>query len=333
MSTRTRTNPGRRPVQAAAIALAVAAVVFVVVGVQAFAAGSGSGTTVAAAAPTPPSGSDSAPASAPLVASASATDRASESDRASDPASASDRAPLTGEAPSSPQARATPSETIHPEILETAARQAPFSPGREPAPARYRLPEDRVPPPSRALPVEEAPAPEVPPFQLLGAVSGNGSDDGWVILSLLGEDPRILAVGESMYGYRVAQVVGSSAMLTGAAGNFRVTVADPSPSGSTVAVASDGPAGNRRNPAQEAREAAVQQREMQQRALELARQLQQRMGAEGGQVRVDGDRVIVTSPDGRNVRIQRPTPPFEIERTTTTPPTPLRRPPGGGGDR
>ncbi|CAN5691446.1 hypothetical protein BH23GEM11_BH23GEM11_18780 [soil metagenome] len=278
MTTRTRKNLARRPVQVAAIALGAAFLVLVLVGVQAFAAGPG---------PTPP--------------------------------------PPTATALPTPEPPLAGTEYIHPEILETAARQAPFSPDREPAPARYRLPENRVAERSPPAPAPEPAAPEIPAFQLLGAVSGTHDDEGWVILTVAGEEPTVLAVGESLHGYRVAQVVGSSAMLTGSAGNFRVTVADPSPSGATVASGADGQAGERRNRAQEAREQAVQQRELQQRALEIARQLQQRVGESGAQVRVDGDRVILTSPDGRNVRIQRvpPAPP-------QTPPPPTRRPPDGG---
>jgi hypothetical protein len=295
MGTGTRRNLARRPVQAAAVALAVAVVVLVAVAVQALTAGPGP-TLTALAGPAP------GPAPAP--------------------------APAPGDAPAdAPVAvRTTPAGTehVHPEILESAARQAPFSPDREAASARYRLPEDRV---AERPPPPPAPGPEppsIPAFQLLGAVSGNGEDEGWVILSVVGEEPRVLAVGESLHGYRVAQVVGSSAMLTGSAGNFRVTVADPSPSGPNVAAVTEGQAGARRNPAQEAREQAIQQREVQQRALEIARQLQQQVGDRGGQVRIEGDRVILTSPDGRNVRIQRVTP------TPPTPPTPARRPPGGG---
>ncbi|TVP47033.1 MAG: hypothetical protein EA350_06105 [Gemmatimonadales bacterium] len=244
------------------------------------------------------------------------------------PAPAPDAAPAPGNAQGGVPAAPAAAERIHPGILETAARQAPFSPDREGPSARYRLPEDRVaerPPPPPA-PDPEPPA--VPAFQLLGAVSGNTDDQGWVILSVVGEEPTLLAVGESLHGYRVVQVVGSSAMLTGSAGNFRVTVADPSPSGPSVAVTAEGQAGARRNPAQEARDQAVQQREVQQRAMEIARQLQQQMGGEG-QVRIEGDRVILTSPDGRDVRIQRVTP-TPGQRMQFTPPTPARRPPGGG---
>jgi hypothetical protein len=218
-------------------------------------------------------------------------------------------------------------ERLDPELLEGAARQAPFHPSREAPAERYRLPADRVPP--RVVVAEAAPVREeasLPEFRLLGVVATTGEVDPLVILQVGDEAPRVLSVGERIQGFEVAQVAGMSALLSSGDRNLRVTVAEPSASGGAAAVA-----------AREAttRGGAATTAQARQRLLDMARQIQQQVGGEGGQVRVEGDRVMVTMPDGRTMTFGAPDvegrPTMQIRRTPV-PPTPRggARPPGGG---
>jgi hypothetical protein len=204
-------------------------------------------------------------------------------------------------------------ETVDPQVLEYAARQAPFHPQRDAPGSRYVPLADRRAELPEPPPVvrEEAP---VPAFQLHGVVATAGGGSPLVILSVDGNAPMVLSEGDEMGGYRVAQVVGTSALLSGGGRNLRVSVADPSPEGPAVVPESaTGRALVQRGNAAAQQRQSAQQQSQQQQALQRmvetrARELRQQLGDQGT-VRVDGDRIIVTTPDGRNMMIERVSPP------------------------
>ncbi len=233
-------------------------------------------------------------------------------------------------------------ERLDPSVLAYAARQAPFDPGRVAPAERYQLPSERVAPPVEAPP--PPPPPEEPPppaFRLLGVVATTGEVDPLVILQVGDDAPRVLSVGDRVEGYEVAQVAGMSAMLSSGSRNFRVTVAEPSPGGGSAVAAA--PAGGR---GAQASDRAVQ--ELRNQALrDVARQLQEQVGGQGGRVQIQGDRVVVTMPDGRTLTFGAG---GQVQRSETirfrqappgarpggTPPggaPPGGARPGGGGDR
>ncbi len=196
-------------------------------------------------------------------------------------------------------------ERVDPAVMEQAARRAPFDPDRMPPPERYRLPGERVAAAPVLPPLPPQEPPPVPGFELHGVVASVGGGTPFVILSLDGEAPRVLAQGEQMGGYTVAQVVGTSALLTGGGRNYRVSVADPSPSG--PAVAQEG-GGRGRQPSQaeqrqqQARQQAAQQQVMQQ----MLQQLQNRLGP-NAEIRVEDGRITFRGPDGQTGVIAVPT--------------------------
>jgi hypothetical protein len=196
-------------------------------------------------------------------------------------------------------------ERVDPAVMEQAARRAPFDPDRMPPPERYRLPDERVAVAPALPPLPPQEPPPVPGFELHGVVASVGGGTPFVILSLDGEAPRVLAQGEQMGGYTVAQVVGTSALLTGGGRNYRISVADPSPSGPTVAQQGGG-RGQQQSQAEQRQQQARQQAAQQQVMQQMIQQLQNRLGP-NAEIRVEDGRITFRGPDGQTGVIAVPT--------------------------
>lgn len=163
-------------------------------------------------------------------------------------------------APEVPAEASSPSERmLDADAIRLAVDHDPFQPDRR-RPEPYRMPGEQE---EAAPPRVELPPP--PPFQLLGTIT---IDDGGLALIRVEESPpRTVAVGESLLGYKLEQVQGKSAMLTGQGRTVFLTVADAAPQPPPPARAQRG-RGNRNTNAREGAAEALRERVLQQRAVE-----------------------------------------------------------------
>ncbi len=232
-----------------------------------------------------------APLPAPTATPAPGSEAAIEETRTGEPATVEREREAGSETPRGSE--------IPDEVLRLAAERAPFAPDRRAPDDRYRMPGERVaaaePPPA---PPELPPAPD---FRVLGTVAG--PDGGVAVIQVEGERPHVMAMGEELFGYRVASIGSGNVVLEGQGRSLNLGVAGPIPTGATETADARGQRGQQRggqNPQQEVMAAARE------RAMEMARQMQ---AQGGGQVRVqmlDG-RIVIQGPGGETREIRIPT--------------------------
>jgi hypothetical protein len=224
--------------------------------------------------------------------------------------------------PESPAPRTSAVRRIPRTELEHAAELAPFDPEREAPGGRYQLPGERVevvvaPPPREEERREPPPAPE---FQVLGTATG--SDGALAVIRLENGTPRFLSVGQEMEGYRLTAVDRGRVTMSNAERTVQLSIASASPTGPATrgrqgqAQARQGQGnitgrvggaaqGGRAGGAAPARATPAQTQAQAVQAELMIQQLQQRMQAAGAQgqiqVQTDGNRVIVTTPNGQRV--------------------------------
>lgn len=149
--------------------------------------------------------------------------------------------------------------------LTEAVLNDPFSPERTPPRRRYQLPSERSPVMAEAPPEER---PQAPAFRVVGSVGLAGG--GAALVQVERESPRLMVIGESMMGYRLASVDAESATLEGPAGTLRLQVMEPLGGGEEEATRGRG----RGTDAERAQE-LIQQR------IELLRRQQQGVRGQG----------------------------------------------------
>jgi hypothetical protein len=222
------------------------------------------------------------------------------------------------------------SEALPVEALRLAVDRAPFAPDRRAPSDRYRMPGERV-----AVAEAPPPPPELPPapdFRLLGTVTG--ADGGVAVVQIDGERPHVMAMGEELFGYRIASIGSGSVTMQGQGRDVNLAVAGPMPTGPA---ASDqrGGRGEQQQRGGDARGLQAQLMEAaRERAIEMARQMQQRGG---GQVEVqmrDGQ-IVIQGPDGQTRTMRLPTGPdgAQVRGGVIMQQRQQQRPPqrGGGG--
>lgn len=136
-------------------------------------------------------------------------------------------APAVGETPGSgpgakgaaPDPGAAPGAWEDP--LALAVDNDPFSPERRAPARRYRLPAERVP----VVVEEPRERPEAPDFRVVGSAAAGAT--GLALVQIDRDEPRLVALGESLRGYTLSAVDGESATLVGPAGSLRFTVMEP----------------------------------------------------------------------------------------------------------
>ncbi len=101
-----------------------------------------------------------------------------------------------------------------------AVEHDPFQPDRE-RPAPFRLPGEFV---AEATSAERTPPPE---FRMTGVI-GMG-DGGLALIEMDGMTPRVVAIGESLLGYRLERVGATSATLTGHNETIELQLAEAEP--------------------------------------------------------------------------------------------------------
>jgi hypothetical protein len=207
---------------------------------------------------------------------------------------------------------------LTPEVLRLAVTSAPFEESRRPPNARYRLPEDE---PSPAPPPVERP--EVPEFRLMGSVAT--PDGGWALIRVGDGTPQLVAAGESVAGYTLAAVQPNAALMSGVGQVVQVPLAQPSMTGTSSS--DDNRRGNaRRNrgddedddsgqsaPSRIVLPSGLPNGVVPPMAEAVLRQMQtdgglapiiQRLQSAGGNVRVQGQQVIMTGPGGEEIRLE-----------------------------
>jgi hypothetical protein len=152
------------------------------------------------------------------------------------------------------------------DALMLAVESDPFQPDRTRPAERYRLPGEEEPPP---LP-EAPPPPPAPEFRLGGTVV---FEDGGMALIGLGDEERLVNVGEAVGGYRLRGVNAREAVLENPFGIVTLEVAGPP---QTVAAEVEDDDDDRRRGqrgrSSEERQQLIQQRQMMQQLLQRARQ-------------------------------------------------------------
>jgi hypothetical protein len=148
--------------------------------------------------------------------------------------------------------------------LLLAVDHDPFRPDRQRPPERYRMPGEEVmeeePPP---------PPPPPPPFRVLGTIVT--ADGGVAVIETQGSVSRVVGVGESLFGFRLAAVNVSTATVEGNGGrNYSLPIEQPSQTRATR--------GGRGGPARTPADAARQQLETRERQV---MELMERMRATG----------------------------------------------------
>lgn len=107
------------------------------------------------------------------------------------------------------------------DALMLAVENDPFQETRQRAPERYRMPGDAI---ADAGP---PPPPPPPPFQVLGIAQL--ADGGLAVMQIEDSPPRVLSVGESLFGYTLERVEGEVATMSGQGRTLTLTVAEASP--------------------------------------------------------------------------------------------------------
>lgn len=204
------------------------------------------------------------------------------------------------------------------EELRMAVEMAPFDPSREAPAARYRLPGERV----ERVELEAEPARErqpAPAFQLLGTAAG--PEGGVAVIRIENGTPQLLSIGQEWQGYRVTSIGGGRVTMAGDDRMLSLSVASPLPAGPAAERGRQGQQqgrqGGNNNSNSNNRPVATPppggpMGAMQGRGVtpEQARQIQERLiaaGVQGGQVQVDGNRVIFTRPrNGQQIQVVPP---------------------------
>ncbi len=136
------------------------------------------------------------------------------------PADSPPAADVTGQDVSSialqvPTASGPEAEPVSPAEVRQAADRAPFDPERRPPLGRYRLPGTD----EQMFVLTESPElPPVPALRVLGTISGAGG--GIAVIQAAGESPKIVSVGQTIGGYRLAAV--REEAVTVASGDFEI---------------------------------------------------------------------------------------------------------------
>lgn len=159
------------------------------------------------------------------------------------------------------------------EALMVAVDHDPFRPERQRPNQPYRLPGEEIP-------EEEPPppAPPPPPFRVLAtAVMPAG---GIALVQVQESVNRVLSVGETIMGYKLAQVRPGSATLEGNAGAVTLRVEDPQPTPRTRNQRGRG----REQPAGRGRANSARERQLEGRAEQM-REAIERLRANGGNPR------------------------------------------------
>ncbi|MGH7467662.1 MAG: hypothetical protein ACRENP_06700 [Longimicrobiales bacterium] len=137
--------------------------------------------------------------------------------------------------------------------LMLAVDHDPFRPDRQRPPERYRMPGEEI--------VEEEPPPPPPPpppFRVLGTIVT--PEGGVAVIETQGSVPRVVGVGESLFGFRLAAVNPSTATVEGNGGrNYSLQIEQPSQTRNAR--------GGRGGPARTPADAARQQNEARERQV------------------------------------------------------------------
>lgn len=222
------------------------------------------------------------PADAPVTADARPAPGAEPAGPSDEEDRARDAVPLVREGALSPAA----SGPLTRDALMLAVENDPFQETRQRPPERYRMPGD---------PIEDAgppPPPPPPPFQVLGIAQL--AEGGLAVMQIEDSPPRVLSVGESLFGYTLERVEGEVATMSGQGRTLTLTVAQaaPNPPGEEAARSSRDRRGRNAEEAIERlrgrrdgnaeRDVESQVREAQQSAVEaIRRMMEQRGNAEG----------------------------------------------------
>jgi hypothetical protein len=167
---------------------------------------------------TPPEAADQPPMADVAPAAGAAPDGAPEEEGRVPAEEGRASVPLVREGPPAVQSATGP---LTRDALMLAVENDPFQETRQRPPERYRMPGD---------PIEDAgppPPPPPPPFQVLG--TAQLAAGGLAIMQIEDSPPRVLAVGESLFGYTLERVEGEVATLTGQGRTLSLTVAQASP--------------------------------------------------------------------------------------------------------
>jgi hypothetical protein len=218
-----------------------------------------------------------------------------------------------------------PSGVLSLQLLEMAAGRAPFDPEREAPPGRYLFPEERVveaPPP-------EPPRPPEPPFRVVGAVSAGSQSIA--VVEPEGQSPKVLRLGEELLGFRIKSVEGNVVVVTGQGWDLSLPVEalQPVRMGAATRARGNQRDTDERSSRNEERDRERTQEQVRERLENVMRQMQQQTG---GQVRMqmDGDRAIITGPNGMRQEIRIPGGEGQMERIIVTPGQRYQVRPGGG---
>jgi hypothetical protein len=205
-----------------------------------------------------------------------------------------------------------------------AAGKAPFDPERQAPAGRYLFPEERIPP----APPPEPQQPPTPPFRVVGLVaSANG---GVAVLHPEGQAPKVLSVGEQIMGYRVSSVEDDVVVVSTQGWDLSLPVEQLQPVrvGSGSRNRANQREGNDRGREEErARERAMEA--VRERLEDISRQMQE---AGRGPVRmeVEGNRAIITGPNGERREIRLPGGDYQMDRIIVAPGQRIQVRPGGG---
>jgi hypothetical protein len=196
-------------------------------------------------------------------------------------------------------------EALPSEALSLAVERAPFDPDRRAPDQRYLMPGERV---AQAPVRVERPEPPPPPdFRVLGTVAGpNG---GVAVIAVEDQPPRVLAMGSEISGYRVAAIDGGRVVMSGQGRNLALEVPEALPGGTAANVernergGNNNQRGNQRSQNQQ-REVERAQNQVRERLEQLTRQM--RESGQPFQMEMNGDRAIITGPNGLRREIQLP---------------------------
>jgi hypothetical protein len=224
-----------------------------------------------------------------------------------------------------------PSGPLSPQLLEMAAERAPFDPEREAPSGRYLFPEERVvegPPP-------EPPRPPDPPFRVVGAVAAG--DQSIAVVEPDGQSPKVLRLGEDLLGFRVKSVEGGVVVVSGQGWDLSLPVEALQP---VRMGANTRGRGNQRGDDERSSRDQERERDQLRERLEDVEQLRERLEntmrqmqqQTGGEVRMemDGDRAIITGPNGVRREIRLPGGDGQAGRVIFTPGQRIQVRPGGG---
>jgi hypothetical protein len=171
------------------------------------------------------------------------------------------------ESPASP--RVPSAGRLDREAIRLAVDNDPFQPDRRRADA-YIMPGEDI------EIEEEPPPPPPPPFRLLGTAQADSG--GYAVMQVEDAPPKVLGLGETIMGYRLENIDGVAATLTGQGRTLTITVADATPQPETRrgARGARGARGNQNNPVQGVLERVQQQLLNGERLQQMIQQLRER---------------------------------------------------------